>query len=412
MKKFSIIILLFGVTLLLAGEVSAQLITDSNKRLKTQKAKEKPNTGGSPAPSRSPFAAFRKKQGIERRSVNGLGHFFNDKSFVSPRSVSGRRDTKTFFPERRVSPRSSQGSPFRNQNYAFVTPRSISGQAFKGYNNYRSPRYSVGNPFKGYNAYRSPKYSVGNVWSAKDRAKYPRYSTGNPFKGYNFYRSPKYSVGNVWSTKNLNKSPRYSVRQVWSSKDLYKSPRYSVGNVWSTNDLNKSPRYSVGNIWSTKDLNKSPRYSIGQVWSSKVLNKSPRYSVGNIWTKDDLNKSPRYSIGNPYAGYKFLNIPPRYSSNKDRFVVDKRAKKENADFEFRAGSFVGDYKYTWKKTKYMHPSSKHRNDKVSTELARDGLRKWNIFWAKVDGNEEEPKGVKKKVSKPKFDRKEAEIWNN
>jgi hypothetical protein len=410
------------------GEISAQLITDSDRRLKTQTSKTQPSTGGAPAPSRSPFAAFRKKELVERRTTSVLKTYFRDKSSVTPRTASFNRNTKTLFPQARTIPRYSPGSPFKSQQYATSTPKYSKGRPFESYNFYRSPKYSAGKVWSKTDLSRTPKYSVANVWTKKDLNRTPRYSSGKPFDGYSFSRAPSYSIGQIWTKKDLNKAPRYSkgdpfdgysfsrapsysIGQIWTKKDLNKTPRYSKGDPYDGYSFSRAPSYSIGQVWSTKDLNKSPRYSVGLQWTKNDLNKSPRYSVGEVWSKDDLAKSPRYSVGGPYENYKFLNVPPQYSTNKNRFEDDTREEKENRIYELDAGYYTGNFKVNWKKTKEMHPSFNHHNANQSIEMVRESLRKWNIFWVRVNTNEADPKGVKEKVSKPKFDKKEADIWN-
>ncbi|MEP4532430.1 MAG: hypothetical protein ABJ004_05040 [Cyclobacteriaceae bacterium] len=402
MNKSLLISMIFvGLSALVAWESSAQLITDSDRRLKTQESKEKPSSGGGGAqPSRSPFAAFQKKQKVERRSFNGLKTFFADKSRVAPRSISGARHEKSFFPQTGTAPRSSSGSPFRNQNYVRSAPRSATGERHeKSFfpQTGTAPRYSAGSPFRNQNYARTS----------------PRSATSNShFDRRSFARSPRYSVGNIWTTKDLTKNPRYSTGQPFDRRQFARSPRYSAGNIWTVQDKNKSPRYSIPNVWSSQDLNKTPRYSTGVVWDKKDLNKTPRYSIGIDWSTREYEKTPRYSAGNPYADYKFLNVPPQYSTNKNRFVVDKRYAKENRIYELNAGSYTGDFKANWKNSKDMHPSFNHHNANQSMEVVRESMRKWNVFWVRINSNQEDPKGVKEKVSKPKFDRKESEIWNN
>lgn len=370
-----------GLSALVVWESSAQLITDSDRRLKTQESKQKPSSGGGAAqPSRSPFAAFQKKQKIEKRSFNGLKTFFADKS--------------------RVAPRSSSGSPFRNQNYVRSTPRSATGERHtKSFfpQTGTAPRYSAGSPFRNQNYVRTAPRSATSS-SHFDRSKFARY--------------PRYSVGNIWTAQDLVKNPRYSTGQPFDRRQFARSPRYSAGNIWTIQDKNKSPRYSIPNVWSSQDLNKTPRYSTGVIWDKKDLNKTPRYSIGIDWSTREYEKTPRYSAGNPYADYKFLNVPPQYSTNKNRFVIDKRYAKENRIYELNAGSFTGDFKANWKNSKDMHPSFNHHNANQSMEVVRESMRKWNVFWVRINSNQEDPKGVKEKVSKPKFDRKESEIWNN
>ncbi|MEO9475462.1 MAG: hypothetical protein ABJG41_07995 [Cyclobacteriaceae bacterium] len=422
MKKSLLISMIFvGLSALIAWESSAQLITDSDKRLKTQESKQKPSSGGGGAqPSRSPFAAFQKKRKVESRSINGLKTFFADKSRVAPRSISGARHEKSFFPQTGTAPRFSSGSPFRNQNYVRIVPRSATGErheksffpqtgtiprsasAERHEKSFfpqtgTAPRYSAGSPFRNQNYTRtSPRSATSN--SHFDRSKFARY--------------PRYSVGNIWTANDLIKHPRYSTGKPFDRRQFTRSPRYSAGNIWTPQDMSKSPRYSVPHVWSSQDLNKTPRYSTGVVWSDKELNKTPRYSIGIDWSTREYEKTPRYSVGNPYADYKFLNVPPQYSTNKNRFVVDKRYAKENRIYELNAGSYTGDFKANWKNSKDMHPSFNHHNANQSIEVVRESMRKWNVFWVRINSNQEDPKGVKEKVSKPKFDRKESEIWNN
>lgn len=49
---------------------------------------------------------------------------------------------------------------------------------------------------------------------------------------------------------------------------------------------------------------------------------------------------------------------------------------------------------------------------VSGQKLRNSLRKWNVLWVQLNRNKQQPNAVKEKISKPKFDKKEREIWNN
>lgn len=61
----------------------------------------------------------------------------------------------------------------------------------------------------------------------------------------------------------------------------------------------------------------------------------------------------------------------------------------------------------------MHPSVNYLTAKnIPMKLVRKGLRKWNIFWVRLNEGKLYPKGVHKVAKKPKFDRKEKDIWNN
>ncbi len=61
--------------------------------------------------------------------------------------------------------------------------------------------------------------------------------------------------------------------------------------------------------------------------------------------------------------------------------------------------------------KNMHPSVNYLKAKnVSSKLVRKGLRKWSVFWVRLNDGKITPKGTKKFAKKPKFDRKERDIW--
>ena len=150
------------------------------------------------------------------------------------------------------------------------------------------------------------------------------------------------------------------------------------------------------------------------------------------FTKDQFRVAPRYSPGNPFA-YKDFKVKPRYSNTltfnlylrqlwqsmfPNRFmssylgpVLVKHPNLKKSSSEL--ASYMGPYKFKPVKSKDLHPSYKYkRTILIHNDLVRAGYKQWNIFWVKINRNQELPKGVKGKVSKPKFDRKERLIWNN
>ncbi len=440
-KSFAIGLIVFAWSFLMVGETYAQLITDSDRKLKSQDQKtQRSNSKAAKKPSESPFKSF-KNYGL----------------FSKKLSASSDRD----FGSARVAPKYSAGSPFRRDKYTTKTPRYTKSDPYTyvlnmspKYSKHQvwskkdlavGPRYSDTKTFRSSSIQMMPRYSRHQVWSKGDIAvsprysvkkeakrplfeKTPRYSKSDPYT-YVLNMSPRYSKHQVWSKDDLTKSPRYSIQNIWSKDDVYVSPRYSVGRpfqgekyspaprysthqVWSKDDLTKSPRYSIQNIWSKDDVYVSPRYSIGRPFQGEKYSPAPRYSLDQIWSKDDLVKTPRYSVGNPYEGYKYLNIPPRYSENKHRFDINKRATKENAIIEYETPFYTGNYKVRWKNNADMHPSFNHHKATSSMKIVRESMREWNIFWVNINGNKEDSEGVKQKVPKPKFDRKEAEIWND
>lgn len=61
----------------------------------------------------------------------------------------------------------------------------------------------------------------------------------------------------------------------------------------------------------------------------------------------------------------------------------------------------------------MHPSVNYLVAKnIPYKFLRKGLRKWNVFWVRLNDVKVTPKGSRRIAKKPKFDKKEKDIWNN
>jgi len=404
-----LIISSFAILLSVVGihHAKAQLITDSESKLKTEKSGFKRS-----------FSLFGGKK--NKSGDNG---------------ASGQSNPS-------ASPRYSSGSPFSSfTKRKSASPRVSEGRTslFRSYQN-KSPRYSTGQGLAGLKSNRSFT---------------PKYSKGSPFASSRSNVNPKYSVGNNFSRRDTHVNPKYSVINPSSSRSNV-SPRYSKGNTFSNRDLSINPRYSQGRPFTNKDLKISPRYSVGMPFTRKDVNITPRYSVGKPFSSKDKIVSPRYSSGSPFEGFDWSWIKPRYSTNKDRFEVDKhkRAKYVYSDhladfkgfsrkklkwadgleniltsrstksFEGKtklprfdpqqqkdAMAYTGDFKQKWLKDRNMHPSANHHRANQDSERIRNSYRKLNILWARVKRNKQQPDAVTDKFTKPKFDRKEAEIWN-
>ena len=139
---------------------------------------------------------------------------------------------------------------------------------------------------------------------------------------------------------------------------------------------------------------------------------APLYSQGMPFTRKDYTVNTRYSVGNPFRGARWV-VKPRYSESKNRFyVLPNRIKKQIRIYN-ESSTYRGDYKIAKKGPGDQHPSSNyHFAMRFSSPKVRKALRKWNVFWVRVNGNKEASKGVKASVRNPKFDKKEKDIWNN
>ncbi len=389
---------------------NAQLITDSENKLKTQKSKNK----------------------------GGGSLFGNKKKGGSSSSSSASKANSS-------SPRYSSGSPFASFNKR----------------NSASPRVSQNrqNLFKSYQN-KSPRYSSGGMAGVlRSKQSSPRYSSSSSsFSKNRIAVSPRYSSGSQFSRKDQPSPTRYSMGSPFSPKERGQvAPRYSAGSPFTKKDQGASSRYSAGKPFSRKDVAVSPRYSGGSPFGPKDQKAAPRYSAGSPFGKNDQGVSPRYSAGSPYNDMNWDWIKPAYSTNKHRFDVNKKKRQEyvyddteanyqgfsrkrlnwlysvenivlsNKTKSFEASAkiprydpqqqksssdYMGNYKLKWINTHEMHPSSKYSHAHQDSEMLRKSLRKWNLMWTRMNGNKEQPDAVTDKISKPKFDRKEAEIWND
>ncbi|MEQ8238752.1 MAG: hypothetical protein RIA69_06045 [Cyclobacteriaceae bacterium] len=325
------------------GAAKAQIITDSDRRLKTVESDEK---GG--------FLFFKKKK--EKRTIE-------------------------------------RSAPAGQQEYRVSETRFSPQSPFNGNRTIRSPRSSIAN--------RSSLFRDKKIFPRYSReegtyhlASPPRYSPGRPFTGREIVASPRYSLGNPFSNREVV-TPRYSPGRPFSDRETIASPRYSIGSPFTSRDYKVKPRYSAGSPFSDREKMVKPRYSNKDIWSRKLL----------------ATPKPRYSPGDPFDNITWV-VKPLYSTNKHRFEVDKRSKKENAVFNFESGQYKGTRPKRFNKSNTMHPSSVYKSSLAFNMSSEEVFRKWNVIWSRLDGNKVQPPSVKDKIDKPKFDRKETDIWNN
>lgn len=367
----------------------AQLIEDSDRRLKTKKVERKG------------FLFFRSK----KKPKNSDGIPQGDRktsprysSISSPFRLSGSPYPRySTFKDRQIRysarPRYSGGSPFSGRNYK-VTPRYSFGNPFRGSTFKSSPRYSVGNPFRGGDYKRSIRYSAGSPFKGRDYKVTPRYSRSNPFRGNDYKVNVRYSKGSPFLSKDYRVSPRYSTGMPFRGKDYRITPRYSAGSPFKGRNYNVTPRYSRGMPFRVKDYNVNPRYSRGIPFRGK-----------------DFNVKPRYSAGSPFRGVDF-KIRPRYTGTKISWFGNGREWGE-AKYYQESSLWEGDMKRSRPRVGNQHPSSNyHMAMKFNNPKIRKMFRKWNIFWTRINGNSQNSKGVKSPEKEPKFDKKERVIWNN
>ena len=159
----------------------------------------------------------------------------------------------------------------------------------------------------------------------------------------------------------------------------------------------------------------------------RVVIVTPRFTRKKDAQADERFVAPRFTP--PRETPKVIDIRPRFSEDPYRDYRVRTPKSKSGQgmvFEFpRVKQYIdrpknrgedlwvpGFYKATRAKGR-LHPSSNYIYAKnKDIKLIRQGMRKFNILWTRVNGNKSNPKTVDKKESKSKYDKDETEIWNN
>ncbi len=101
-----------------------------------------------------------------------------------------------------------------------------------------------------------------------------------------------------------------------------------------------------------------------------------------------------------YSEYRgFIKVPTQ--------KAEKRLGENKAE---RYAGYTGDFKIKKRKGD-IHPSVAYiSGSKINSRKLRKEWRELNIVWVRINGNKEVAKGVKNEPDKPKYDKKEREIW--
>ena len=130
------------------------------------------------------------------------------------------------------------------------------------------------------------------------------------------------------------------------------------------------------------------------------------------WRSIPFARTPRYSRTVSWKGAYFGGTP-KYSSYKHRFDIHKKYQQQTRPYNPWIAQYSGFIKNKKPHFKNMHPSVNYLTAKnISSKAIKKGLRKWNIFWVRLNPNKVHPPGTRKVAKKAKFDRREKDIWNN
>ncbi|MEM6644210.1 MAG: hypothetical protein AAF616_14615 [Bacteroidota bacterium] len=395
----------FTVGIVFSSE--AQLLEDTDSKLKNAKIERRGFLffrGKSKDRSKG-ISSGSKRTGAVRYSSAGSPFKANQR--VSPKYSSPRERAKRYSLNVKYSP----SNPFRGTRYQ-SQPRYSGAKPFGRGGRTFSPRYSPSNPLSGRQYKVVTRNSPSNPFRGTSYKREIRYSPSNPFKGDKYKISPRYSPGNPFKGTAYKVSPRYSPSNPFKGQSYKLQPRYSPGNPFRGNDYKVQPRYSLGNPFRGSDYKVAPRYSEGSPFRAQDYKIEPRYSQGMPFRGVDYKVKPRYSEEMPFRGKEYT-IRPKYTGRKYGPLQIMRYKELRLiSYYHESSMWKGDWKIKVNRPGDQHPSSNyHFAMKFSDPTVRKLLRKWNIYWTRLNGASQKPKGVKKSPDKPKFDKDERVIWN-
>lgn len=220
-------------------------------------------------------------------------------------------------------------------------------------------------------------------------------------------RKPRFSRGSGGVSTGVE--PKFS-RSSRAGRAIAISPRYSRENAGQGGYRPLEPKFSQKSD-RVKIIIVNPKYSRPR-GREKVIQVNPKYSQPR-GRERVIQVNPRFSQGSNV--YNYVLKTPKTASDKGMVfefpkVLQYISRPKNHGEDIWEGPSVK--VNSWKGRKY-HPSASHLMAKGrSSKLVREGMRKFNILWTRVNGNKSSPKGVDKKSGKDKYDKNESEIWNN
>jgi hypothetical protein len=390
-----------------------QLLEDRNK-LKTEKTNKKG------------FSLYKKK--VIKRAPSGQTQA--DDKTVSPKfSRRGEegKSVKTITPRysrrgrekgiRSINPRYSSDNA-GNVSGRVVSPK-YSRRGKRGKVQVISPKYSIDVAGQGTDKAVNPKYSRQNAGQGADRIVNPKYSKYNPGQGSDRIVSPKYSRENAGQGADRVVNPKYSRYAAGSGSDRAVSPRSSKERAGQGADRVVNPRYSKYAAGSGSDKAVSPRFSVNPLYIYKyVLPKTASGSMVFEFPKVEHYKNRKKNHGEEAWNGPWIKIVSHKRSDISNFSGNVKIKtgliedyKEKTQKK-KLSNYTG-HTAKQRKGSKMHPSANYLFAKYNkNRTARDVMQKASILWVRVHMNQTDPKGVKKKSPKLKYDKDEAEIWNN
>ncbi len=424
MKFRNLYVFLIVFVLALASSESAysQLLEDRNK-LKTEKRQRK---GFKPFKKnvKKPAKTNQKPQVAKTPPVRNTKDKAGDqgKFDIRPRYTSDRAGKGQ---DRKVAPR--YGTEKAGDQGKFkIFPRFTQEHAGNQGKFITAPRFTQEHAGSQGKFKIAPRYTQEHAGSQGKRKIAPRYTQEHAGDQGKFVIAPRYTQEHAGDQGKFNIRPRYT--QDWAGKgsDRKVRPRYSIPPGYVSNPASGRKRgflpvIQFGQMKPRYKKDKSSEFfgpSVALVY--RPSNSAAKYNKSVSSYQRYKNKSGRkspYYLQTSYFGPKVKStyVPSNSMAKHNKSLDDyqKYIAKEpkNAPYNPQAH-------FTWtakkrRKAKNSHPSANYLTAKYDdSRMMRNTKRNVSVTWVRVFGNKTQPKGVKKKVDKAKFDKDEKDIWNN
>jgi len=372
-------------------------------------AKLKRNNNGLPIPVREP---------LNKRSQNFQGNY---KGFIK------QRDAKKTFSQDGLSYSGSMksrrppkgggsisGSVISNKPLPTYTPNAVSRKIskFQGDLLQKKKTYSQdGYDFTGYHKAQKPFKGGGSisgkVWNNDGKPLPAKIPTGDQAKDINYSGKTKLPLLKREYVRNPN------ANELALKKHAPYENTYQVNGLMvrvkqkDTSTKPKAVRGSMPGVGPTKATIKASEYTgrIKVIWDYKH---NPSSADGSLKT---FKNTKSFEQATSFAGKTRLTRNYRHNPRSNKYALDVIAPS-------RASARIGDYQGNVKMNKYNRNShfpdaefahAKGNNVKGERTIMTD----FKLLWTKLfKKNNMQPAAVKDKVHRPRYDKKEKELWKD
>ncbi|WP_109831381.1 hypothetical protein [Reichenbachiella versicolor] len=395
--------------------------------------------------------------------------FSNTKFFTNPRYTPANAMERRNF-NVNLKARHPEESQWKATNRIYIVAPRFSKNATYSNTKFKvNPRFTPANAMerRNFNVNLKARHPEESQWKATNKIYIvtPRYSKEATYTNMKF-KPRNHSVSTTYTKDRFKIKPRTiaptythmkfkplnrSVSTTYT-KDKFKieprtvAPTYthmkfkplnrSVSTTYTNDKFKIKPRSIAPTYTDTKYRVRTRKSSVPTY--TKIKYKIEPRSESYTYTNEKFKIEPR-TTSFTYTNTKY-KINPRFSKEstytKTRYYVNPRFSEPPSYIKFPAGKKDGHLMFDnsrrhwpmhyspfapewegWKtrkpkKPKDAHPSANYIAAKHATPAIRNVRRKTSITWVRVFGNKTQPNGVKKQPKKVKFDKDEAEIWNN